>query len=179
MSKTIQSPAENVSRDQIRAQIRDAIKIGQEAARDAALDAQAEARATAQGGGPQPPLPPLPALPPDGPVGIPGIGVPSGGNDVIPREAVDISIAFFITMAVIIVGYPIMRAIGKRIEGAAPVRQTVPADVRDQLQHIVQSVDAIAIEVERISEGQRFATKMLADRADNLAQTQLSGTRTP
>jgi len=32
------------------------------------------------------------------------------------------------------------------------------------LQHLEQAVDAIAIEIERISEAQRFTTKLLADR---------------
>lgn len=34
----------------------------------------------------------------------------------------------------------------------------------DRLRHLEQAVDAIAIEVERISEGQRFTTKLLADK---------------
>ena len=34
----------------------------------------------------------------------------------------------------------------------------------DRLKHLEQAVDAIAIEIERISEGQRFTTKLLADR---------------
>jgi hypothetical protein len=34
----------------------------------------------------------------------------------------------------------------------------------DRLQHLERAVDAIAIEIERISEAQRFQTKLLADR---------------
>ena len=34
----------------------------------------------------------------------------------------------------------------------------------NRLQHLEHAVDAIAIEVERISEAQRFQTKLLADR---------------
>ena len=34
----------------------------------------------------------------------------------------------------------------------------------NRLQHLEQAVDAIAIEIERISESQRFTTKLLADR---------------
>jgi hypothetical protein len=34
----------------------------------------------------------------------------------------------------------------------------------NRLQRLEQSVDAIAIEIERISEAQRFTTKLLADR---------------
>jgi len=37
--------------------------------------------------------------------------------------------------------------------------------LEDQMQALQQSLDAIAVEVERISEGQRFTTKLLADRA--------------
>ena len=36
----------------------------------------------------------------------------------------------------------------------------------DRLRHLEQSVDAIAIEIERISEGQRFTTKLLAERVE-------------
>jgi hypothetical protein len=34
----------------------------------------------------------------------------------------------------------------------------------DRLRHLEQAVDAIAIEIERISEAQRFQTKLLSDR---------------
>lgn len=39
----------------------------------------------------------------------------------------------------------------------------LPAD--DRLDHLQQSVDAVAIEVERIGEAQRFSTKLQAERA--------------
>jgi len=39
-----------------------------------------------------------------------------------------------------------------------------PAIDENRLQHLEQAVDAIAIEVERISEGQRYTTKLLSDR---------------
>ncbi|HEY2379132.1 MAG TPA: hypothetical protein VGH98_24335 [Gemmatimonadaceae bacterium] len=41
--------------------------------------------------------------------------------------------------------------------------QRPPLD-ENRLQHLEQAVDAIAIEVERISEGQRYTTKLLAER---------------
>ena len=77
----------------------------------------------------------------------------------IPGEAVDIAIGFFVTCAVILVGRPISRAIGRRLERnvAAPALQ---GDVTQQLQRIEQAVEAVAIEVERISESQRFLTKL-------------------
>jgi len=78
---------------------------------------------------------------------------------MIPPQAVDISIAFFITCAVIVVGWPISRALGRRFEkrGATPM---LDASVADQLQRIEQAVEAVAIEVERISESQRFLARL-------------------
>ena len=77
----------------------------------------------------------------------------------IPGEVVDMAMGFFITCAVIIVGWPLSRAFGRRLERsvATPV---VQGDVTQQLERIEQAVDAIAIEVERISESQRFLAKL-------------------
>ena len=41
----------------------------------------------------------------------------------------------------------------------------VTGDTTARLERIEQAIDAISLEVERISEGQRFTTKLLADRA--------------
>ena len=42
-----------------------------------------------------------------------------------------------------------------------------PSDAQlAQLEQLQQSVDAIAVEVERIAEAQRFSAKLLAERAD-------------
>jgi hypothetical protein len=77
----------------------------------------------------------------------------------IPGEAVDIAIGFFVTCAVIIVGWPISRALGRRFERNVPA-PALQGDVTQQLQRIEQAVEAVAIEVERISESQRFLTKL-------------------
>lgn len=42
-------------------------------------------------------------------------------------------------------------------------------DVRERLEQLQQSMDSVAVEVERISEGQRFTTKLLAERAEREA----------
>lgn len=39
-------------------------------------------------------------------------------------------------------------------------------ELRQRLEQLQQSVDSVAIEIERISEGQRFTTKLLAERPD-------------
>jgi transposase-like protein len=46
-------------------------------------------------------------------------------------------------------------------------RRTLPQGPSDErLARLEQAVDAIAIEVERMSEGQRFVAKLLAERAE-------------
>jgi len=73
-----------------------------------------------------------------------------------------ISIAFFIMCAVIAIGLPIARAIARRSD-RRNVNSGGDADTRARLERIEQAVDAIAVEVERISEGQRFTTKIMAE----------------
>jgi len=48
--------------------------------------------------------------------------------------------------------------------GAARDDTRRDAAMEERLARIEHAVDAIAVEVERVSEGQRFATKVLADR---------------
>ena len=92
----------------------------------------------------------------------PMVGVPPAfPSPGIPAGAMDIAIGFCITLVVIIVGWPISRALGRRIErrGAS---QAVDAGVTERLQRIEQAVEAVAIEVERISESQRYLAKIQA-----------------
>ena len=41
--------------------------------------------------------------------------------------------------------------------------EPIPADVQNRLERIEQAVEAVAIEVERISESQRYLTKLMAE----------------
>jgi hypothetical protein len=49
--------------------------------------------------------------------------------------------------------------------GRSAIAQPEVKQIRDGLLQLQNAVDAIAIEVERLSEGQRFTTKLLADQA--------------
>jgi hypothetical protein len=84
-------------------------------------------------------------------------------NFDIPPRVAELGKAFFITVFAIIVFVPIARAIGRWIDRRAQAPARPSAQVTAQLTQLTQSVDAIAIEVERISEGQRFTTKLLSD----------------
>jgi hypothetical protein len=65
--------------------------------------------------------------------------------------------------AIIMAGlYPVLRAYAKRLERSGSTA-AVPSEVTSRLERIEQAVDAIAVEVERISEGQRFTTKLLSE----------------
>jgi hypothetical protein len=82
--------------------------------------------------------------------------------DIPPYLLVPITgIIFGTTMSVILL-YPIVRAWTRRMEQKDAPR--MPADVSARLARIEAAVESIAIEVERISESQRFLTKLQADR---------------
>jgi hypothetical protein len=87
-------------------------------------------------------------------------GFPPG---MIPPEAVAIVQSFFMTVAVIALGIPIIRALTRRFVDRPPVAPAISADVQNRLERIEQAVEAVAIEVERISESQRYLTKLMAE----------------
>jgi hypothetical protein len=127
------------------------------------------------------PVPPTPVGPPreftirgrDG--ALTTISMPNS-NDIIPQQAVDISIAFFLTMALIIIGLPLARAFARRMDRKSGGTAQIPSEVTAQLGHLSQAVDAIAVEVERISEGQRFTTRLLSEQRDAARDALPSGT---
>ena len=71
-----------------------------------------------------------------------------------------------ITSVVIILGIPLVivhaRRIWKRDSGS---QLTSSSSSDHRLERIEQAIDAMAVEVERVAESQRFMTKLLSDRA--------------
>ena len=59
--------------------------------------------------------------------------------------------------------FPIARAFARRVDRGGS-GQKIPSEVTQRLERMEHAIDSIALEVERISEGQRFATRLLADR---------------
>ena len=90
---------------------------------------------------------------------------PPGISNGPPPGVVDISVAFFLTVAAIVIFLPLARAFARKMDRRSATPQ-VPAEVSAQLEHLNRAVDAIALEVERISEGQRFTTKLLTDQRE-------------
>ena len=52
----------------------------------------------------------------------------------------------------------------------APARDSGIADVVARVEQLADAVDAIAVEVERLGEGQRYVTKLLAERPQQSPQ---------
>ncbi|MGH7624744.1 MAG: hypothetical protein ACREOJ_05410 [Gemmatimonadaceae bacterium] len=91
--------------------------------------------------------------------------------DAIPPQAVDLAIAFFIMIAAIAIFTPLMRAIGRRLERSAPP-PALDAGLASQLQRIENTVDSMSVEIERISEAQRYMARLQTDK--DAASRQLS-----
>ena len=74
-----------------------------------------------------------------------------------------VPVVLFIMAGVTAIGVPIAKAYARRLD-REPRQPAIPPELVTRLERMEQSLDSIAIEVERISEGQRFTTKLLAER---------------
>lgn len=90
---------------------------------------------------------------------------PARSRRDIPGGVVDIAqtIATMIMLSVVL--GPLARAVARRIERRPmSTPAALPPEVSQRLAAIEQAVESVAVEVERISEGQRFTTKLLSER---------------
>lgn len=79
----------------------------------------------------------------------------------VPGEL--IPILGILMLPVMAIGIPLARAYARRMEQGGTEPRILP-EVLARLERMEQSIDSVAIEVERISEGQRFTTKLLSER---------------
>jgi hypothetical protein len=91
------------------------------------------------------------------PVGAPSARVPSPWDN--PTVVIPVVSVVSLTMLL-----PLTIAWARRISRRAPATSPIPSDVSTRLERIEQAIDTIAIEVERVSEGQRFVTKIMVER---------------
>ena len=68
-------------------------------------------------------------------------------------------------MFIFFVMMPLAIAYGRRLwkRGAAPVTGEVPAELTDRLSRMEQAIDAVAVELERVGEGQRYVTRVFTE----------------
>jgi hypothetical protein len=93
-------------------------------------------------------------------------------NDIIPLFGV---LGFFLTsgwMLKIFLGYRERMKVLERSKG-------VGAGSDERLVRVEQAVESIAIEIERVSEGQRFVTKLLNEKAQAIPQSQIGAVPVP
>lgn len=74
-----------------------------------------------------------------------------------------VPLGFFTMCAVLGIGVPLAKAFSRKMDHRS-LPPAVSPELQQRLEHMEQAIDSIAVEVERISEGQRFTTKLLADR---------------
>jgi len=71
--------------------------------------------------------------------------------------------AGIVSVLAIGIGLPFGRALVRRFIAPRPVQQLPPPADNERLERIERAVEAIAVEVERIAEGQRFVTRLMAE----------------
>jgi hypothetical protein len=92
-------------------------------------------------------------------------------------DATPVAIIFMLFVA-----SPIALSISRLLWKRGSRKYTVPPaapDSTERLERIEQAVDAIAIEVERVSEGQRFVTRLLSERPSAIGAAPAEPVRVP
>lgn len=96
------------------------------------------------------------------PAGIVAVTSPpiGGFRGLSADQITGISIVF-----VVLVMFPIAIALARLLwkRATAPVRPALAGEASQRLERLEQAMDAVAVEMERVSEGQRFVTKLLTD----------------
>jgi hypothetical protein len=84
-------------------------------------------------------------------------------ND-IPPEVVPMVGTIFGLTALTIIGFPIARAFARRMDRKTVAAPAAAPEITGRLERIEQAIEAIAVEIERVSEGQRYSARLLTDR---------------
>jgi len=74
-----------------------------------------------------------------------------------------VPIALFLMIAVIAIGVPIAKAWARRMDKQTVLPSPVNGEVLTRLERIEQALEVMSTEVERITEGQRFVTRLLSE----------------
>ena len=178
------------SRDAVRAEIRQQVQSAVQAAQDAAAQAgQAVQGAGGTQGGPgkAPTAPQAPVAIQPIPVGGGRLIIDKRGSETIittaamPPEllplakmAQDTALGFMAILAAIFILGPFARVLARRMDRRTEIKAASANSqmLQGQLLQLQQSVDAMSIEMERISESQRFQSKLL-----NESRSPASGSR--
>jgi hypothetical protein len=86
-----------------------------------------------------------------------------------PHAAADVTGLGIVATTFLLLPFAVALAVRMLRRNAPPALPPQWHDQSARLERLEQAVDTIAVEVERISEGQRFLTKLLAGRPDSSA----------
>lgn len=127
---------------------------------------------------PDPPIPPEPLTPPEVPAPLFGALQRGDRTDVnilfpqgVPDELVLMVIAVCLMIVIVAVGVPIVRLITNRLMRHPEAR--LPGDAAQRLERIETAVETMAVEVERISEAQRYSAQLLTETTRSLQALRL------
>lgn len=81
-------------------------------------------------------------------------------HDVVPRGAVQITYAISAALIAVAVVGPLLRFFLRRFERRQVTNQ-LSQGVQDRLDAMERNIDTVAVELERVSEGQRFTNRLL------------------
>ena len=93
------------------------------------------------------------------------------GPMYIPDELIGLVLGSLALILAMIIGYPIARALARRIDRQTVARTeaALPSpEVVARLERIEHAVETMAVEIERISEGQRFTNRLFSEQAREL-----------
>lgn len=93
--------------------------------------------------------------------GVPGSLTPTRQEERSDRDEVFLALGFTLIFVVIL---PLSIAYARRLWKKKSVVVSLPSELTTRLDGIEQAVETTAVEVERIGEGQRFVTQLLAAR---------------
>lgn len=93
---------------------------------------------------------------------VPGAVVPAAPDP--PRRGPPEEFWVFLMVLTFIFAVPMSIALARRIwRRGAQVVSAIPAEIYDRFNRVDQAIDSIAVEVERIGEGQRYLTRAMAE----------------
>lgn len=98
-------------------------------------------------------------------------------HDVVPKGLVQISWAFAAAVGFLCIGLPIARAIARFIDrrGTASAQDsTLRRQFESRFETMERNLDTVAIEMEKVSEAQRFTTRILTERGEPVPVSNVS-----
>ena len=92
--------------------------------------------------------------------------------EALLRQSIPIVGMTLSMIVVIFIGWPLARAFARRLDRRTELGTVRAADLQPQIRLLQESIDTMAIELERISESQRFQAKLMAERPQALPSEQ-------